>query len=184
MNIHVSFDIVDEFVPRVPDSRNSHEDNTIPRICVSDSVLQALWAIPLSGNIMEGMRELGLPVVVHAYYLSGKTFCPTIEQVPDREMTGERWLLERPEKVFRRDYKIESFWTREIRDNETNISWRIPGGFHLKPCKYQDNWTNLAKRFSIDNDNLASCQNICSFRGLMQLIGYDPKIRKKLGLDT
>ena len=70
--IHVSFDIVDEFIPRVPRQRCPGEDETVPRICVAEDILNAVNAVPQAGLVMENMKSLGLPVVIHAYYLTGE----------------------------------------------------------------------------------------------------------------
>lgn len=40
--IHVSFDEVEQFIPRIPEQICPGEDNTIPRICAAPSVIKAL----------------------------------------------------------------------------------------------------------------------------------------------
>lgn len=98
--IHVSFDIVDEFIPRVPRQRCPGEDETVPRICVAEDILNAVNAVPQAGLVMENMRSLGLPVVIHAYYLTGEGMGKEEVQnyVPDAKLTGEFWLTENPGK--------------------------------------------------------------------------------------
>ena len=54
--IHVSFDIVDEFTPRVPRQRCPGEDETVPRICVAEDILNAVNAVPQAGLVMENMN--------------------------------------------------------------------------------------------------------------------------------
>ena len=47
--IHISFDIVNEFIPtppRVPRQRCLGEDETVPRICVTEDILNAVNAVP------------------------------------------------------------------------------------------------------------------------------------------
>ena len=44
--IHISFDIVDEFTPRVPRQRCPGEDETVPRICVAEDILIAVNSVP------------------------------------------------------------------------------------------------------------------------------------------
>lgn len=67
--VHVSFDLVDEFIPRVPKQRCEGENNTIKRICVAPSIIEALNAIPQAGLVVRNMKSLGLPVIIHCYYL-------------------------------------------------------------------------------------------------------------------
>lgn len=50
--IHISFDIVDEFTPRVPRQRCPGEDETVPRICVAEDILNAVNAVPQAGLVM------------------------------------------------------------------------------------------------------------------------------------
>ena len=40
--VHVSFDEVERFVPRVPKQICPDEDNTTPRICVAPNILSAI----------------------------------------------------------------------------------------------------------------------------------------------
>lgn len=96
--IHISFDIVDEFTPRVPRQRCPGEDETVPRICVAEDILNAVNAVPQAGLVMENMKSLGLPVVIHAYYLTGEGMGKEKVQnyVPDAKLTGEFWLTEKP----------------------------------------------------------------------------------------
>lgn len=49
--VHVSFDIVEKFIPRVPRQRCQGEDMSIPRICVADTILDAINAIPQAGIV-------------------------------------------------------------------------------------------------------------------------------------
>ena len=45
--IHISFDIVNEFIPPwVPRQRCPGEDETVPRICVTEDILNAVNAVP------------------------------------------------------------------------------------------------------------------------------------------
>ena len=67
--IHVSFDVVDTFKPRVPKSRIEGEDDTIPRICVSNRILDCVNAMPSGPETIQAMQQLGLPAIIHAYYM-------------------------------------------------------------------------------------------------------------------
>ena len=64
--VHVSFDLVDEFIPRVPKQRCEGENNTIKRICVAPSIIEALNAIPQAGFVVRNMKSLGLPCLIGA----------------------------------------------------------------------------------------------------------------------
>ena len=107
--IHCSFDVVNEFIPRVPTTRCKIEDKTTPRICVAPDIRHCLAAMPSAGRIIEWTRAAGLPVILHAYYLtSDKVFTDTKDKVADAEFTHEMWLLEKPTSVRRVDYEITS----------------------------------------------------------------------------
>lgn len=142
--IHISFDIVDEFTPRVPRQRCPGEDETVPRICVAEDILNAVNAVPQAGLVMENMKNLGLPVIIHAYYLTGEGMGKEEVQnyVPDAKLTGEFWLTEKPREVRRVDYEIVDFTTETVKD---------PFGHDLtavviisfNKCEYQDNVENF-----------------------------------------
>ncbi len=92
--IHASFDLVNKFVPRVPQERNSYEEDRTNRICVSTNLLGAVRGIPSSGFVIKQMLECNLPVIIHAYYLESLDYYrPSIQEVPDQDYTNEMWLL-------------------------------------------------------------------------------------------
>ena len=98
--IHISFDIVDEFIPRVPRQRCPGEDETVPRICVAEDILNAVNAVPQAGLVMENMKNIGLPVVIHAYYLTGEGMGKSTENfqgifVPYRNIEYRRFNYEK-----------------------------------------------------------------------------------------
>lgn len=72
--VHVSFDEVERFVPRVPKQICPDEDNTTPRICVAPNILSAIQAMPQGGTVAYNMARIGVPVVIHAYYI-GQRHC-------------------------------------------------------------------------------------------------------------
>ena len=107
--VHVSFDIVDQFEPRIPKTCAIGEDQTIKRICVSDEILYALNALAESGKTLAVMQRLGLPLTMHAYYLeSDHVMAPDVVQryVPDADINHESWILDSPIHVHRIDYEI------------------------------------------------------------------------------
>lgn len=56
--VHVSFDEVERFVPRVPKQICPDEDNTTPRICVAPNILSAIQAMPQGGTVAYNMARL------------------------------------------------------------------------------------------------------------------------------
>lgn len=152
--VHCSFDLVDEFVPRIPQQRIEgalHEDDSIPRICVSTDVRRAVMGIPQAGPVVDCMQRLGLPVIVHAYYMTcGNVYRPDAEEVPDVELTNEHWLLERPECVWRKDYLVTECRFKEITD-VNNVTALFITDLFCRETGYQDNIENLCSRFHIDS---------------------------------
>lgn len=166
--VHCSWDIINPklLIPAVPDSRGINEDAVTPRICVSKSIKDALRAMPGTGQVIRGIRKWKIPAIIHAYYLSGdkkRIYRPTKSQVPDVEVTGEIWMLEKPDKIFRRDYLI----TDELLVPVTDIN----GIFHeillectLKRVRNQSNFKNLETRHNVNSEKI---KDIVTFRKLM-----------------
>lgn len=148
--VHCSWDRLDmnSFVPRVPQTRIEGcvacEDNVTPRICVADSVVNALKAMPRSGEIIKKMRKLRLPIIIHAYYLEQENkyvYCPTEDQVPDVKVTGEKWLLKAPKKVKRKDYIVEHALVLPCKD-ANNKHTDVLLSCIIKPTYLQSNYQN------------------------------------------
>lgn len=179
--VHVSFDQIEKFIPRVPGSRCPNEDNTIPRICVAPDIRSALNAIPQCGQVLEYMRKLGLPVIIHAYYLYGGKRIDNKgvqKYVPDAAITKEFWLVTPPEGVRRVDYVVNDFSTLKDKDPFGHEIWHI-FGVRLKRCRFQSNINNLVSNFSC---NERKVREICmenSYRTVMSNIGEE-LVRKKL----
>lgn len=116
---------------------------------------------------METMKKLKLPIIVHAYYLKGEFFYkPTEGQVPDASITGEHWLLQNPDFVYRRDYEVTDFLTRRLKDmNGKEEPFLI--GAQIKQVKYQENGLNFAKKFQLNEDIVSSV----AFRSLIVNFG-------------
>lgn len=148
--VHVSFDLVQEFIPRVPAQRCPYEDDTIPRICAAPDITSALQALPQAGKVIVAMQELELPIIIHAYYL--KSDCVLMpeqiaDKVEDAVANGEMWILERPKSVYRIDYQIVNPFVIMAEDKYGTISQFFIGG-DKKRVRFQDNWSNLAKEYS------------------------------------
>ena len=145
--IHCSFDLVDKFVPRIPKNRCIGEDATIPRICAGQTIRGCLSSMPKAGDTMHRMRQMGLPVIIHAYYMRCKHAVFDIKDyVPDATTTGEIWLLESPSEIHRVDYEIRferCMWYTDPYGQQQ----RYPVGVRLRRTKYQDNIENFADNY-------------------------------------
>ena len=79
---HISETVV---YPRIPTYRMEGEDQEIPRICVSPSILGCLSAVD----------QLEVNDVVYIYTCESTDFCqPSGQQVADQHLTGEMWITE------------------------------------------------------------------------------------------
>lgn len=160
--IHVSFDRVDEFIPRVPKNKADGENNTIPRICVTNDIVRAICALPNGGLVLHKMSLLKLPTIIHVYYLKADKVMPTEEvskYVPDALSSGEMWILEKPKSVYRVDYEITDMLQTKINNSEGReiyATWNI----EKRRCKYQSNIDNFCNTFGEE------------FRELFEKISY------------
>lgn len=147
--VHVSFDEVERFVPRVPKQICPDEDNTTPRICVAPNVLSAIQAMPQGGTVAYNMARIGVPVVIHAYYIESDAILmpeQIADKVPDAVSTGEMWVMAVPAAVRRIDYEIvDPYVPMRIDRNGTRERFLVWYG-ELKRVRYQDNWRNLSTR--------------------------------------
>ena len=150
--IHVSFDLVKEFIPRVPKQRCPEEDGTIPRICVSPSLEKCLQAVPQAGEVLHQMKELGLPLIIHGYYMECKhPLYDVSKYVGDAEATGEMWILDKPDKIRRIDYEVifdDFLWYTDA----YGAKQRFPVGMKFKRVKYQDNMMNFLDMIFDENE--------------------------------
>jgi hypothetical protein len=74
--------------PRIPNNwliQNGFEDGTIPRVSFSLNINGALRA--LSKNLNNKILYVHTPIIMAQYII------PTIQQVPDRDLTNEVWVL-------------------------------------------------------------------------------------------
>lgn len=111
--VHVSFDEVERFVPRVPKQICPDEDNTTPRICVAPNILSAIQAMPQGGTVAYNMARIGVPVVIHAYYIESDAILmpeQIADKVPDAVATGEMWVMAVPAAwTYKTDIPCEQF---------------------------------------------------------------------------
>ena len=155
--IHVSFDEVENFTPRVPQQRCPNEDETIPRICVAPTIRNALWAIPQSGEVIHYMKMLNLPVIIHAYYIKCDQFLmpeEIVDKVPDAMGTKEMWVTEIPDSVRRVDFELVDPLTITQKDMNGICERIVMGYASLNRVKFQDNWRNLAIKFINGTDKI------------------------------
>lgn len=123
MLYHCSFETVKRFVPRIPTFRAPGENGSIKRICLSESIEQAVTAMSEGGNALLGMllcKEI-FPPILHIYECKrGKKFIPPekLEEkslVGDASATREWWALESPH-FHHRILQIDSADTVEKTD--------------------------------------------------------------------
>lgn len=82
---------IKELIPRVPNNfftKNGYEDSTTKRICFCTDVGKCLMA--LSQNVLGKEFNVYSPDGISKY----KVFKPTLDQVPDSDITGELWIKE------------------------------------------------------------------------------------------
>lgn len=153
MMYHVSFDRVTEVIPKIQKNICPGEDATIPHICAAPTIGQALNAVPQAGFVASYMRELGLPVILHVYALTGDRLMENhkVQQhVPDAELSGEVWLLEKPASVKRTDYEITDFDTKifiDVNGNEICCIYNLKA----RVCAYSSNRENFINEFRPSN---------------------------------
>lgn len=181
--IHCSFDLVDEFVPRVPKSRavyagKEYEDSTTPRICAAPSILHCLRAMPRAGEVIRWMHAVGMKPVIHAYYLQSDNIkiC-TSSDVPDADITHEIWVLEKPQKIVRRDYEIVSYNSRNDKDM-LGRSFVWIESLVLKRAPNTDNMRNLTEGIGLDYDKFIKRFPSVQFREFATNITCTDRLRK------
>ena len=155
--IHVSFDEVENFTPRVPQQRCPNEDETIPRICVAPTIRNALSAIPQAGEVIYYMERLHLPIIIHAYYIeSDSVLMPKelVDKVPDAMGTKEMWVTKVPDAVLRVDFELVDPVIVKRKDANGTCERAVIGYDSLRRVKFQDNWQNLAIKFINGTDKI------------------------------
>lgn len=149
--IHVSFDVVDTFKPRVPKNRIKGEDNTIPRICVANRILDCINAMPSGPETLQAMQQLKLPTIIHAYYMQAQEIWNTetvIQYVPDAQCYGESWIRTMPTHVHRVDYLVQDPLFYQTKDGPLRLI-----GARFKRCPFSDNVTKLANLFHLHDSS-------------------------------
>lgn len=182
--IHCSFDLVEQFVPRVPKSRavyagKEYEDSVTPRICVAPSILHCLRAMPRAGEVIRWMRAVGMKPVIHAYYLqSDSVKSCTSNDVPDADTTHEIWVLKKPNNVIRRDYEIVSCNLRDDKDM-LGRSFVWIENLTLKRVPDTDNLKDLIEGIGLDIDEFKNRFPSVRFREIATSITCTDMLREK-----
>lgn len=182
--IHCSFDLVDNFVPRVPDSRvmwkgEEYEDSTTPRICVAPSVLHCLKAMPKAGETIRWMQAVGMKPVIHAYYLkSDNVHICTKDDVPDADITHEMWVLDKPKDWHRVDYEITACVMTDGKDQFSKDVVSIHA-VDIKRVPYTDNLKDLIEGLGLEYGEFMNRFSFLTFRGLAINIGNTDELRER-----
>lgn len=99
---HISETVV---YPRIPTYRMEGEDQSVPRICVSPSILGCLNAVD----------QLEVNGVVYIYTCESNVFCqPSCQQVADQHLTGEMWITEAVKIEYYQQIIIKEKIMREV----------------------------------------------------------------------
>lgn len=111
-HISNSCNIIDEFIPRIPYSRASEEDNTTPRVSLSSSIEGCLTAVPWGNSRLEQIfwEDGSFLIRVYEFEISkldcGKLITPDYlyfsDSVRDAYATKEYWYLDTitPSKTY------------------------------------------------------------------------------------
>ncbi len=87
---------------------------------------------------MTYMKDLGMPIIIHAYYLRADDFYkPKVYEVPDVNWTDEYRLLTLPKSVYRSNFEITEFETARIID-VNGVEAEFVTDVQLKPVKFQN----------------------------------------------
>jgi len=182
--IHCSFDLVDDFTPRIPDSRviwkgKEYEDCTTPRICVAPSVLDCLKAIPKAGETIRWMEAVGMKPIVHAYYLKSENvhIC-TKDDVLDADNTHEMWVLDKPKDWHRVDYEITDCFMTDGKDQFGKDGVFIHA-VDLKRVRYTDNLKEFLDGLGVTYEDFPdSCKPVL-FRKLAMVLDRTDLLMEK-----
>lgn len=155
---HVSFDIVENFTPRIPPdwARMEGENATIPRICVAKNIADCLNGMPLAGETVKKMEALGIPVIIHVYeFEAERPYVMSNKEVsvyvPDAELTGEMWILSHGKLVGRTDYELTNIEYKETRLFLADRCFITK--FDAKKVRFSDNVRNLMDRVGYVEEN-------------------------------
>lgn len=177
---HASFDPVDRFTPRVPESTCPGEDTKIPRICVAPSVAWAIKSIPGIGKAITNLTKYKIPYVIYVYEIKTEKGFLAPDQlvwecVPDTRQTKEKWLLREPVFIKKNTVKLIS----PLVCDDGRLATCIP-----ETVEYADNWKLFCKFFNIPYNETESLRNDITYRTLAQNLDLFDKylIKRKYNL--
>ena len=153
--IHVSFDPVEKFEPKIPQNRAPEEDQTIRRICcirtgkdMKKDIMKALNASPCAGEALNRIASFGFYPVLHVYEMDSQDYLLPDEvqkYVPDAYYSGECWLTKKPVSFIHKCYEVTWFKTKEVSDN-FGTEWQAVVALKLEKLKKTEtNWERYRK---------------------------------------
>lgn len=153
--IHVSFDPVEKFEPKIPQNRAPEEDQTIRRICcirtgkdMKKDIMKALNASPCAGEALNRIASFGFYPVLHVYEMDSQDYLLPDEvqkYVPDAYYSGECWLTKTSIKFIHKCYEVTWFKTKEVSDN-FGTEWQAVVALKLEKLKKTEtNWERYRK---------------------------------------
>lgn len=153
--IHISFDPVEKFEPKIPQNRAPEEDQTIRRICcirtgkdMKKDIMKALNASPCAGEALNRIASFGFYPVLHVYEMDSQDYLLPDEvqkYVPDAYYSGECWLTKKPVSFIHKCYEVTWFKTKEVSDN-FGTEWQAVVALKLEKLKKTEtNWERYRK---------------------------------------
>lgn len=114
---HVSYDKIDSFKLRIPDSRIPGEDAITPRICFSSSVTDCINAKPGQATALKIAQDAELPLAIYVYEIDRSEYERDKELISpitlyrsyglkDAINNLEYWLLTEPKSITENRYEI------------------------------------------------------------------------------
>ena len=148
--IHISFDPVEKFEPKIPQNRAPEEDQTIRRICcirtgkdMKKDIMKALNASPCAGEALNRIASFGFYPVLHVYEMDSQDYLLPDEvqkYVPDAYYSGECWLTKKPISFIHKCYEVTWFKTKEVSDS-FGTEWQAVVALKLEKLKKTEtNW--------------------------------------------
>ncbi len=169
---HVSMEFVDEFIPRIPDTRLIDENSYTPRICCAPTIEQGVEASP---GILSGIKmamEIGFSPILHVYELFApeeSIYRPTEEDVPDADRSDEVWILEEPS-----DWELRSYNVADMKSYKQGDGYEVCEYLELVPCENRmDNYDAFCAFLGVDESAADTLRSEYRFRSILNLINAD-----------
>ena len=127
---HVSLEPIAQFVPRIPKNVTSGENQTIARICLSESVTNCINKMPGHASSLIGLKLCDIDPIIYIYEFrirSNNKHLLTPEDLHDMvpDFDGEYWLTKTPKAI--REYKalVTDFHANHMVDQDGNEFYTI-----------------------------------------------------------